>query len=81
MFAYHRKRSRGCEQPVEQPALGNAVREGAWGSPSQEELEQLSRTHPGWTAMVAAVFGLCVIPDGSVQCRQFGASIHAKPGA
>ena len=59
----------------EQPATGEADGERDWWNPSQEELDELSRSKPGWTAMVVPVFGICMMPDGTAQCRQVGTSL------
>ena len=59
----------------DQPAAGEAQGERDWWNPSQEELDDLSRSKPGWTAMVVPVFGMCMMPDGTALCRQVGTSL------
>jgi hypothetical protein len=59
----------------DQPAAGEAEGERDWWNPSQEELDELSRSKPGWTAMVVPVFGMCMMPDGTSLCRQVGTSL------
>jgi hypothetical protein len=57
------------------PAAGEAEGDRDWWNPSQEELDELSRSKPGWTAMVVPVFGMCMMPDGTALCRQVGTSL------
>lgn len=59
----------------DQPATDEAEGESNWWNPSQEELDQLSRSNPGWTAVVMPVFGMVMMPDGSMECRQVGTSL------
>lgn len=62
---------------LDEPAVaaGEAEGESDWWNPSQEELDELSRSKPGQTAMVVPIFGFCMMPDGSMQCRQVGTSL------
>ena len=60
---------------LDQPALGNAGRQGDWWNPSKDDLQQSTGSHLGDTAVVTAVLGLCMMPDGTVQCMQVGTAI------
>jgi|GEM_PF-5056843 len=60
---------------LDQPALGNAGRQGDWWSPPKDDLQQSTGSLLGETAVVIPVFGLCMMPDGTVQCMQVGTAV------